>query len=214
VAWTFPGIYIRQRKSPGRKQRDPPQSSPCRAGNAVRICLKFAGDQTLPKRGDHPTQARAQGTFLLPRPTQAQLHPLRRPRAGAASRASSPPLGPQPSVGPPLPPGRIHRRFKGKRRERGGGAGGGERRRRRGRGIPPSSHVVRVPVNRARRRVSQRNTKAAGKRRRGEFPEPGRAPDRAPERPAATMGLRRPKPRSQLPAGPASPPGPGRPGSA
>lgn len=140
----------------------------------------------------------------------AQCRPLRRPRAGATSPASSRPLSPGLSVGPPLSLGKRHCRFKEKRRRRGRRSGGRGAAAEEGEGDPPRSHVVRTPVNRARRRVSQRNTKAAGKRQRSEFPAPGRAP----QRPAAAMGLKHPKPRSQQAAGPASPAGPGRPGSA
>lgn len=212
----FPGIYIRQGESHRRKprrQRDPPESSPGGAQNATGFSTKFARGQALPRPRDPattPNPATARGASLPPRPTPAQHRPLQRPRAGAPSRASFRPLSLGPSVGPPLALGRSHRRFNGKRKSRGRRSGGRGAAVEEGEGDPPRSHVVRTPVNRARRRVSQRNTKAAGKRRQGEFPAPGGAP----QRPAAAMGLRRPEPGSRQAAGPASPPGPGRRGSA
>lgn len=183
----------------------------------MEICLKFAGDPRCLGKGTRRPRHHREGPGRVPpaRPqTPALRHPLLRPGAGAASPASSRPLSPRPSVGPPLPLGRSHRRFKWKRRGRGRGSGGRGAEAEEGEGDPPRSHVVRAPVNRAHRRVSQRNTKAAGKRRGLEFPAPGGAPDRAPQHPAAAMGPKRPKPRSPQTAGPASPPGPGCLGSA
>lgn len=183
VARRAPGIYIRQGESHRWKrtrQEDPPPFTPGGARSSI------GGYSELCRRDSAPTATpmRASGASFPPRATPAPCRLLPRPRAGACSRASSfRPLSPRLSVGPLLPLGRSHRRFKGKRRESGRRSGGRGAAAEEGEGDSPRprSHVVRAPVNRARRRVSQRNTKAAGKRQPGEFSVPGGALGRAPQ---------------------------------